>query len=87
MNLIVTPDVRCAQCRAVGGAYCDECSVAVAAVHELDRRWRRACSLGDRLALAAEDVLDESPAVRRRFGSRSGARRRLELAIRAYEEG
>lgn len=30
-------DVRCRMCKAVGGAYCDECAAAVFAVHDL---WR-----------------------------------------------
>lgn len=47
-------DVRCKICKNVGGAYCDDCAVAVYAVQEL---WAER----NRLHGALEEIADTSP--------------------------
>lgn len=47
-------DVRCKMCKAVGGAYCDECAVAVFAVEDL---WRERNKLYDAVAEIADERL------------------------------
>lgn len=54
--------------------------------NDLDRRWRRACELGDALARAAGDLL-VCPPDSHLSPSGGTERRALAAAVRAYEEG